>query len=247
MSKAINLPISSYDKIEKIIKAYGHQSGPASLEEIAKLSGVGRTVVSGNNKFLVDAGLLTPGSKKGATDLGKRLGRALVHEQVTDVRNCWREVVSGNDVISGLVTTVRIKKGMTPDQLSSHALYVFGQDNTPLRRTGANTIVEILKGSGLVEPSEGKLVVTQPNEEDLTSLEEGVADAGGSSIKSSGEETTEGSAEEEPGRSGDHQVSGSLVPQIAINIQLHLPATSDSDVYENLFSALKKHLMSREA
>lgn len=37
-----------------------------------------------------------------------------------------------------------------------------------------------------------------------------------------------------------------IIPEIHINIQLHLPATNDSSVYDNLFKSLKKHLISGE-
>lgn len=36
--------------------------------------------------------------------------------------------------------------------------------------------------------------------------------------------------------------SATSVPAININIQLELPATSDADIYDKLFAALKKHL-----
>lgn len=36
------------------------------------------------------------------------------------------------------------------------------------------------------------------------------------------------------------------LPQIHINVQLHLPETSDPSVYDNLFKSLKKHLLSDE-
>ena len=36
------------------------------------------------------------------------------------------------------------------------------------------------------------------------------------------------------------------VPEIHINIQLHLPETSDPSVYDNLFKSLKKHLLTVE-
>jgi len=34
-----------------------------------------------------------------------------------------------------------------------------------------------------------------------------------------------------------------VIPEIHINIQLHLPPTDDPSVYENLFKSLKKHLL----
>lgn len=35
-----------------------------------------------------------------------------------------------------------------------------------------------------------------------------------------------------------------LIPEIHINIQLHLPPTDDQTVYDNLFKSMKKHLLS---
>jgi len=37
-----------------------------------------------------------------------------------------------------------------------------------------------------------------------------------------------------------------VISEIHINIQLHLPATSDSSVYDSLFKSLKKHLLSAD-
>lgn len=37
-----------------------------------------------------------------------------------------------------------------------------------------------------------------------------------------------------------------VISEMHINIQLHLPATDDSTIYDNLFKSLKKHLLSDE-
>jgi hypothetical protein len=37
-----------------------------------------------------------------------------------------------------------------------------------------------------------------------------------------------------------------VISELHINIQLHLPATTDSTIYDNLFKSLKKHLLSAE-
>jgi hypothetical protein len=41
--------------------------------------------------------------------------------------------------------------------------------------------------------------------------------------------------------------SAMVIPSININIQLHLPATDDSAVWESLFASMKKHLLSADA
>ena len=35
-----------------------------------------------------------------------------------------------------------------------------------------------------------------------------------------------------------------IIPEVHVNVQLHLPATNDPTVYDNLFKSLKKHLLS---
>jgi len=38
------------------------------------------------------------------------------------------------------------------------------------------------------------------------------------------------------------EINTAFAPQIAINIQLHLPETENAEIYEKLFKALKEHL-----
>jgi Family of unknown function (DUF5343) len=44
--------------------------------------------------------------------------------------------------------------------------------------------------------------------------------------------------------SGARAISAAEVPSVNINIQLQLPATDDAAIYDRLFAALKKHLLS---
>ncbi len=243
MSDKVSLPSSSYDEMVKIIKGYGHLNGAASLDDVAKLVGMNRTVVSGNNKFLSESGIISGGNKKSATDLGAKLGRALDHNQFADAQACWKELVSSNEGIAGLVTTVRIKGGMSTEDLAAHILYVSGQNNTKANKTGANALVEILKASGLVELSDGKLVVAQPNGDPEISIAQ---------VEESPVTQQENStAQPQAALQGtNHQaqptygVATQSTPQIAINIQLHLPETDKPEVYESLFKALKDNLLS---
>lgn len=248
MSDKVSLPSSSYDEMVKIIKGYSHAKGSASLDDIAKLVGMNRTAVSGNNKFLVESGLIAGGNKKSPTDLGAKLGRALDHNQAADVKACWKEMIRGNEGVAGLVTTIRIKGGMTSEDLSAHILYVSGQKNTKANRAGANALVEILKASGLVELADGKIVIAQPNVDEPTDNTESVIEpqaavtaAPTQQPQSQMPPQTEAAPQTQPA----YQVAGQSNPQIAINIQLHLPETDNPEVYQNLFKALKENLLTQ--
>lgn len=243
MSDKVSLPSSSYDEMVKIIKGYSHSNGPASLDDIAKLVGMNRTGVSANNKFLAESGLISGGNKKSPTDLGAKLGRALDHNQAADVKDCWKEMVSGNEGVAGLVTTVRIKGGMTSEELSAHILYVSGQNNTKGNRAGANTLVEILKASGLVELVDGKIVVAQPNgDEPVPGVESAIEQQPAAAAQP---QVSPQSVPPVPQGQPIYQVAAQATPQIAINIQLHLPETDNPEVYQNLFKALKENLLAQ--
>ncbi|MCB4810973.1 hypothetical protein LG204_06560 [Methylovorus menthalis] len=144
MVAEFNLPGSSIEEIQKIVKGYVHAPEKASLDNLSKLTGLHGSVISRSNKFLTDIGLISGGAKKGATELGKKLGRALDHKQTHDAQGYWKEAVQTNEKVSGLVTTVRIKGGMTDKDLSAHVLYVSGQKNTSHNKTGARCVVDVL-------------------------------------------------------------------------------------------------------
>jgi len=52
--------------------------------------------------------------------------------------------------------------------------------------------------------------------------------------------------DEVPQRKTQTKVSKRIGPSIHINIELHLPATDDIKVYDNLFMSMKKHLLTDE-
>lgn len=244
MSHEFNLPGSSFDEVQKIIKGYSNVSDKASLGDISKLTGLHTTIVSRNNKFLSDIGLITGGAKKGATELGKKLGRALEHAQTEDCRRYWKEAVQTNEKVSGLVTTVRIKGGMSESQFIDHALYVSGQKKNAGNKTGSRCMVEVLVVAGLLQEVDGMLSVAAPSKE----AEEIEPD---SKYEEDTPPTIRPPSVTPPKQTPElndikenvlPNVSG--VPQIAINIQLHLPETENAEVYEKLFKALKENLLS---
>src|SRR5690606_41977343 len=65
-----------------------------------------------------------------------------------------------NEKVAGLVTTVRIKGGMTEAEFSNHVLYVSGQKNTSGNKTGARCDVDVLLAADLLREDNGKLAVS---------------------------------------------------------------------------------------
>jgi hypothetical protein len=243
MAAEFNLPGSSFDEVQKILKGYSHAPEQASLDQLSKLTGLHSTVISRNNKFLSDVGLISGGMKKSASELGRRLGRALDHGQDADARRYWREAVQTNEKVSGLVTTVRIKGGMTEKDFSSHVLYVSGQKNNSGNKTGARCVVDVLVTAGLLAEENGKLTVATPRTETPAAAEEAPTVPGPLPPQAAPP------PEASPVAIAAAQVPPVLpslagaAPQIAINIQLHLPETENAEVYEKLFKALRENLL----
>ncbi|WP_374972613.1 hypothetical protein [Spongiibacter marinus] len=245
MSDKINLPSSSFDELVKIIKGYSHASKGASLDSLAKLTGLNKFAISGNNKFLSDISVIQGGNSKSSTDLGTKLARAIEHSQTGDARSCWSQAVSSNEAVSSLVTAVRIKGGMSAEDLASHVLYVSGQGNNGKNRTGSRTVVDVLLAAGLLENKEGILKVATPSD----GASEKPIEASESLAPKEAEPREPAQpiavAEVEKSVPPTVNLSGlANTPQIAINIQLHLPETDNAEVYEKLFKALKDNLLS---
>lgn len=237
------IPASSFPQLKKIIHAYAQAEANASCEDIAKLAATAPTVVSGNNRFLIALGLITGGQAKTITDLGRRLGRAIEHKQVSDTVTLLREAISTHSEISQLISTLRIKGSMTPEGFTAHILYVSGKASTANAKTGAHTIFDMLTECGLVQVNDDKVTV---------SSSPGPVPAPAATTK-----TTPAIALPSPDHAAAAPASNSTptpapgprpfnLPAISINIQLHIPESDNPEVYESLFKALKKHLVDHD-
>ncbi|MYD61566.1 MAG: hypothetical protein F4W91_11025 [Gemmatimonadetes bacterium] len=205
-----------------------------TLDGLVNIVGINRYRISANHKFLAELGLISGGRKKSATTLGKNLGRALEHEQENDIRSLWQEAIRGNEEMSKLITAIRLQRGKSPEDLLSHILYVADQKNNTDNRARARTISNILMVSGLIEDQDGQLKVAEPIDKENEAPEP--------PDNSSEAVTDETDDQEEP--LDEEQTTAQLnIPTIAINIQLQIPETENADVYENLFKALRKHLL----
>ena len=235
MTDKFSLPGASFEGIQKVIKGYSNSSDYASLAFLAKLTGLNETNISASNKFLFEIGLITGGKKKLSTDLGKKLGRALEHKHEEDIKMCLSEAVQSNEAFANLVTTVRIQDGVNLDKFTENVLYVSGQSKTSRNRTGARCLVDILISAGLLEEHEGELKIATPLDPTTVDKEVDSTDVDNDDRRIENVRPTQSQS--------TASINGVNIPQIAINIQLHLPETDNAEVYEKLFQALRKHLI----
>lgn len=154
----VKLPRSSYEEFTKIIKAYGQSREAASLDDISKLSAVGRTVVSGNNAFLSAIGVIEGGNAKSATSQGKALALALMHEIPNEIQSSWQRIVEESPFLKNMVLAVRIRRGMSVQNFISHIAFSSGEKKSAKVLTGAKTVVDIIRASGLVREKDDKII-----------------------------------------------------------------------------------------
>ena len=157
MGEEFKLPGSSYEELIKIIKTYA-QAKDYSLDELSKLCGIPTTQISRNSGFLVATNIVSNGKQKEVTEKGKELGRAFLHNINDEISRIWKEIVIETDFLSKMVTAVKIRNGMDIQSFQSHIAYSSGQNSNSYVKTGANTIIEIMKITNLIEEVDGKLI-----------------------------------------------------------------------------------------
>ena len=76
---SFKLPSSSLDEVFKVVQGYANVGKKASLADISKNTGMHTTAISKNVGFLLSLGILEGGRDKATTEIGSKLGLALMH------------------------------------------------------------------------------------------------------------------------------------------------------------------------
>jgi len=137
----MTLPRSSMEEICRVIQAYSHFKQGAVPKQVSDIVKSHPTTVSGNNGFLSRIGVLDGGREKSLTELGRDLSLALEHNRSDEIRSTWQEVVKSTEFLSNLVSTVRLRNGMSEADFISHVLYVAKASKSSNTATGARTVL----------------------------------------------------------------------------------------------------------
>lgn len=158
--EGFRLPGSGYEELLNIIVAYGTRDGASNASDIGKLDPAHQASATRNNAFLAAIGVLRGGDKKLVTDRGRSLARSLWRGTPEEARREWREIVSTDEFLQNIVSAVKLRNGMT-----RHALlaYIANAARVPRNKptmSGAASVVEILKASGILREDEDRLVAS---------------------------------------------------------------------------------------
>lgn len=155
------LPGSSLDEVFKVVQGYVSFGKTASLADIAKNTGMHESSISRNVGFLLSTGILQGGRDKSVTEVGKKLGLALLHNVHEDIEAILSDIVAEDEFLKNVLAAVRIRKGMDESSLRSHIAYSAGLSKN-VSTAGTGAIIELLKRSGNLKTEDGKLVVSSP-------------------------------------------------------------------------------------
>lgn len=160
MADVYKLPGSSYDELVKIIRAYSMNKCGAvvSLADLSQASGIDRTIISRNNGFLIQVGLITEGNKKASTEMCVELGKAYQFNMSDQIEKIWSDVVDHDDFLGHMVSAIQIKGKMTKNDFINHILFSSSNNNSNNARAGAVAVIEILKLTRLIDEKDSVIV-----------------------------------------------------------------------------------------
>jgi hypothetical protein len=236
--KKLALPGSSYDVVAKILHAYALCGDtPASLDTVAAKAAMDKTIVSRNNGFLVSLDLLTEGKSKTLTADGKRLALAIGNNLEEDAAVEWRRIFLSAPAAKSVVDMLKVQKEVPVAALSGRIAATLGQTASSATTTGVNALVEVLTKAGVIQEQDGKYRLAQPGE-----LEGSKASHQPSTNEKPGVAETK-PAEKEITKTLPNVPKFGTIP-IHVNIELHLPASSEQAVYDALFKSIRENLLS---
>ena len=237
MTEELKLPHSSFAELTKLIIAFAKSKNPSSLSDLNRLTGIHKTLISSNNGFLESIGAIQGGNSKEATEIGKKLGLALANNMEEEVSKNMRYLLSKNEFVESMLTSLEIKP-RSSEEFQSHIAYSLGKELKGRNRTGSGTLIDMLLTSNIIEEKEGILYVKNREEQTETS-----SPNGNHKNEETDHSTTDDNLQSITTKKIVDNIGASNVT-LNINIQLTIPETENETVYENFFKAMKKNLLS---
>jgi hypothetical protein len=233
--KEFKLPHSSFGEIKKLLIAYAKSKNPCSLDDLNKLTGINKTLISSNNGFLESIGAIAGGNKKEASEIGKKIGLALANNIESEFIEQLSRLLTADEFIESMITALGIKPRSVND-FQSHIAYSLGKELKGRNATGTGTIIDMLQMAGLVEEKDGLLYPKTKSKQETN-----VQNESQRGVKNSEEPNSDGVP-----TTFTKKITNELGKSVTlnINIQLTIPETENEKVYDNFFQAMKKHLLS---
>lgn len=170
------------------------------------------------------------------------MARSYEHNIQSEIKYNLQVIIEGNAFLSNLISSIRLNGGMDENSFLSHILFTADVSSNQKHNTGARTIKDLLLDAGVIQEQDGKYNVTISTEriknDDMH--DDTISNLNNNQIKKKEQNEEQNEMKSEVG------IPNPNLPHININLQLTIPESSDPTVYENLFKAMKKYLMSND-
>jgi hypothetical protein len=156
MANKLSMPMASWTVLKRIVRAYGTvgEEETATVEQVANRAGMQRTIVSSNNNFLRDIGVLLPAENK-LTVLGLRLARCLALENEDMIAEALQEIIRSSPALNQFISLVRARGTVKTDVLRGEVLVAAEvADSDKMMSLRAKSVLDMLHESRLIELNE---------------------------------------------------------------------------------------------
>jgi hypothetical protein len=153
------MPGGSWEKIQKIIRAYHATSDESpTVESIAQLAGIPRSVISMNNNFLRAIGLLQE-ERYRLTSLGEQIATGLSIESREMVSEALQQAISDNPALTQLMSMLRARGVMKIDSFRGQIMLLAGLNDKSPAVQYIRSLIDILEESQLIRVSDDTITL----------------------------------------------------------------------------------------
>jgi hypothetical protein len=159
MANKLSMPMSSWSTVKQIIRAYGEVQDieKPTVDKVAEIVGLQRSVVSANNNFLRETGIVQESENK-PTPLGARLASALTMENEALVCEALQEIVRSNVALNRFLGIVRARGPMKLDLLKGEIALTGG-----IKQIGpTKPILDMLEEAKLIQIADDTVKMAGP-------------------------------------------------------------------------------------
>jgi hypothetical protein len=152
MTDKFAMPYHSWETILKIIRAYNAAASyeKATVNDVAKLAGFQRPVVSANNNFLREIGLLQEEQNK-LTALGTQLATGMEIGNQSMVSEALQESVKYSTGLTRLLNTLRARGTMSIDSFKGQLITVAQLTKDSPTLNTQKTVIDYLEAAQMIE------------------------------------------------------------------------------------------------
>ncbi|MDD2477325.1 MAG: hypothetical protein PHI32_15610 [Dysgonamonadaceae bacterium] len=233
---SFKLPQSNVKTLENIVHAYFLcGKGKTKVGEVAAKCALDPTNVSRNHVFLISVGILLNGRDKQLTEDGNRLGIAIGND--VEPFNVWKEILRDNVTISSIIDLFKVKGQVTIDDFPRRIASVLSQSiANRATKSGISYLIELLEYSRIIVKTDNRYILKEMSEENNEKQ---------SPVISSSTEPMKDSKRIEPVVTNKMPIENNIVlPNIHIDLQIHISPESTLDQIDKIFQSIKLHLYS---